>query len=147
MILPSKDGLLRFAFELLPASEAGHDGWHSYALTMDRVGKDEQFSLRSTGDSPLFLSWKFDPEIEDLCVGIRSVVEEGREYTFEPIDERDFSFTIRRQGGILFVQLSVADHPVPDDLGWPHGLEVKEVELLGFASGLEAELVRVKGLS
>lgn len=135
-MLHSANRRFSIQFELHRLSAQAHSGWISYSLTLRT--QNDAFALVSTADEPLFLDCEVEPEIPAFCCGIRSVIERGGTYCFEPIDDRDFAFLITVDDSSCIIKITMADKPIPARFGWSSGARVEAPDLLRFADELEA---------
>ena len=138
-MLYSKDSRFWLELTLLPISDRLHRGWHTYNLVVGVTETGAAADLSSEPDNPLFLNSDVDPEVPALCSGIRNAVDGDEEYSFTPMDEGDFFFSVRQDGGELIVTVDARDRPFGSDFGWPDGQCVTREALLKFAENLMRE--------
>jgi hypothetical protein len=136
--LRSADARYLLEVVLRPLTERKHQDWHSYELHMIDTSSGQRASLTSTEDHTLFLDKVIEPEIPALCTGLRTAVNTGEPYTFEPVDERDFRLDVAQEVQGIRVKIQYDWVPASAEHGWPVGLIVDRDDLLRFINDLES---------
>ena len=142
--LRSADGRFLLELELRPLADPVHVEWLTYDLRMVDTVANAEGSLRMAADAPLFLQRVIEPEPPMLVAGIRMALVAGQPFSFEPVDERDFSFNLHPCERGAVVRVMYADVPSGDELGWPKGLVVSREALEAFADETEQAFIEVQ---
>jgi hypothetical protein len=88
--LASIDGRYAIELQLRPLSTPEHRDWLGYDLRMLDATTGARCSLEMADGHQLFLGGVIEPEPTALAAGLRTAVERGTPYVFQPIDECDF---------------------------------------------------------
>jgi hypothetical protein len=142
--LVSIDGRYTIELQLRPLSAPEHRDWLGYDIRMIDVTTGARCSLEMADGHQLFLDRVIEPEAPALAVGLRTAIELGTPYVFEPIDERDFRLEVTPEDDRARVRLRFADTASPDEFAWPKGALVTREALLSFASAVERAFAEVQ---
>jgi len=135
--------------ELILYPDPNSFDWITYEINIKSIEDNEKNLLRlsSSEDYTLFFEARYEPEIPDFCAGILDVVSGKKSnFFFEPIDEKDFQFEIRKMDDELFLLSLYSDNfRVLEQYNWDYksylGVKtyVSKEEVLNFVKQLKKE--------
>jgi hypothetical protein len=105
-----------FGFEIRPVFFAPeHQGWLGYSLSFLDFAKDRQFDYGAEG---LFLDNTADLELKNFCDALSNPPQfQITPFIFEPVDEKDFTFSLFSLGCVSKVKINLPDNSLEPSWG------------------------------